>query len=664
VSVTTISGVPIATLPQQLIPNTAMPSTSVFRVPGGVLRGVMLAHALDLLRQMRVVQVKANVDVDGGYRQAQGWEPPAFGSLRETWELLAGAARRLGDEFPELIGVLDHIVEMFAMVLDPNADVRRLWNVYFGVVQQLGDRLGLITDAQHTCTFTAFPDELEVRLDLRHRLGPLPGHDDDARAVSRHLDAPEYLAAVEMLAAQARGARQHPSGSQLIAEQLAYAYLARGFRVPRPLRTWGTSGFRDHQTYMSVTDPGEGHLDGTTRETRYLDGVIVHIEHLERGRHQDRGEIEPYRMPHPQTVAKVRLILGSAAPSSSYVGRPTFEGAVGPSMLKAIHTIASSCSELFAEGLTECKLAIEGMTAAEAVRFMRAVNAAVRRDRFTQLLSAAFNLNTPIIDDRGGPGSTAVRGQLQLGLLGIELTRAGGFDKVTWDGTGDCYPSRCVLEQIPFTEALTLVHRAHEVGLLTYFSAGFRFHHVPLAVYTGVDGVGVGGAQILRYMDKDTGNHGPFIEENIARILAERDIAELSMRGLAAATLSRLDRMAFEGSITASENARRLELFSLLATETDQESLSRVLDTVAHVTSQPQDADLPLLCWARRLRAAGQDSIAARSFQPAEWTQQLASLTQAASRRDLDFLHEELFRVNERIDTTVGPPGMGVHHNG
>jgi hypothetical protein len=34
------------------------------------------------------------------------------------------------------------------------------------------------------------------------------------------------------------------------------------------------------------------------------------------------------------------------------------------------------------------------------------------------------------------------------------------------------------------------------------------------AVYTGVDGIGLGGAQILRYMDKQTGMHGPYVSYN------------------------------------------------------------------------------------------------------------------------------------------------------
>ena len=44
------------------------------------------------------------------------------------------------------------------------------------------------------------------------------------------------------------------------------------------------------------------------------------------------------------------------------------------------------------------------------------------------------------MDDRNG-GSRVVVGRKELGLLGIELVKEGGFDKVTWDGSADTYPS-------------------------------------------------------------------------------------------------------------------------------------------------------------------------------------------------------------------------------
>lgn len=350
-------------------------------------------------------------------------------------------------------------------------------------------------------------------------------------------------------------------------------------------------------------------------------------------------------MPFPLVVGRVRLALGADAPSSSYVGRPVFETSVETGMLKAVHTAAAACSELFAEGLTECKIAIEGLTATQAIRFMRALSAAVRRDWFSQVLSAAFNLNAPIIDDRPGKQRSGLCGEpvdsrFAAGLLGIELTKAGGFDKVTWDGTGDSYPSRCVLEHISSKEALTLVHLAHDVGLLTYFSAGFRFEHLPRAVYTGVDGVGVGGAQILRYMDKETGNHGPFMPENISRILEIRNEAETTLRGRAATVLSRLDRMHFERSIRVQDAMRRRELFDLLCDDRlDSDRLDALLAQLRHIEQMAVDTEHTLISWVRRLEQVDTDSLLAVTVD--DWRAALRRLSAAAYRRDFQYLSDQ-----------------------
>jgi hypothetical protein len=135
---------------------------------------------------------------------------------------------------------------------------------------------------------------------------------------------------------------------------------------------------------------------------------------------------------------------------------------------------------------------------------------------------------------------------------------------VTWDGSADTYPSIPVMEQISHATAVELVHRAHERGLLTYFSAGFRLPQIAAAVYAGVDGVGIGGAQILRYMDSDTGFHGPFQPENIPAILAARDEAASSPLGRAAALLARLDWLSSQGKLTDAQEQQREELFQAL----------------------------------------------------------------------------------------------------
>ena len=60
--------------------------------------------------------------------------------------------------------------------------------------------------------------------------------------------------------------------------------------------------------------------------------------------------------------------------------------------------------------------------------------------------SAAYNLNHTLIDDlnptsNGHPRT--ITDKLEIGRRGIELAALGGFDKVTWDGASDSYPSKC-----------------------------------------------------------------------------------------------------------------------------------------------------------------------------------------------------------------------------
>ena len=137
-------------------------------------------------------------------------------------------------------------------------------------------------------------------------------------------------------------------------------------------------------------------------------------------------------------------------------------------------------------------------------------------------------------------------------------------------------------------------------GLLTYFSSGFKFKEIQLAVFAGVDGVGIGGAQVLRFMDHKSGMHGPYMEENLSRILAARDEAAASVRGRGVHVLARLDTMFFEGSITREENIRRLQLFDALKVK-DEDDIRTLLMSLDYVASLPDDGETPLLGTAGRL---------------------------------------------------------------
>lgn len=640
-----------------LIPSPYSSDAGMLRVDVGLLKTAVLTSAADLLRQIYVKQVKATTSPDGDYVQPDGYQLPAGGShgaLRAAIGTQALALRGAGTDLEDLADELDGRAGVIA---DGPADAAWLFDAFVEFLGAIPDRYVRFARSERSLCRVAFADG-QLLVAVRE-----PEVRELATAVAEPsgMSIPEFLGAVARVRHARRAAGSPLTAEELLSLQLAYGYLEQGFRAPLAYMTWGQPGFRRHQTLMSVTDPGEGHLDGTTVSNSNLDGVIVHVEHLERGVNESRHAVEAYRIPYLHTLAKVRINVGDDAPCSSYVGRPVFEGTPRQGMLKAVNTLAAACSAILMEGLTECKLAIEGMTASEAIDFMRAMAVAVRRDRRTQVLAAAFNLNTAILDDRpstlraSGGVPRLVSDRLEIGLLGIELADSGGFDKVTWDGAGDSYPSRCVLEQISFADAVTLVHRAHERGLLTYFSAGFRLSHLPLAVFTGVDGVGVGGAQILRYMDKGTGNHGPFIDENISEILDIRDRAEMSVRGQATALLARLDRMRFETTITVADDWRRQALFEAIcqAQDADDESLRSLLTELDHIRAAEPGSEHPTLDWMTRLESAGSASLAAQSLSAVEWRGQMRHLQRLADGGDLLALGDELSALRLRVEGRV-----------
>lgn len=193
----------------------------------------------------------------------------------------------------------------------------------------------------------------------------------------------------------------------------------------------------------------------------------------------------------------------------------------------------------------------------------------------------------------------------------------------TADLRNNSYPSKCIIHQLPFEQWLYLAHRAHECGLTTYASAGFKFAQISYGVWAGIDGLGIGGAQILRHMDHNSGMHGPFTEENLDRILNVRNEAAQQARGRGAALMARLDRMFFEGSLTEAEDELRHELFKVLASA-DDASIETVLAQKAfdEIRAMTDDGQRPYTAWAQRLLrgcSSGQTVLLQQIATPQEW---------------------------------------------
>lgn len=355
----------------------------------------------------------------------------------------------------------------------------------------------------------------------------------------------------EMCAAyRAAGTRRLHVSDQL-ALLRAYQLVEMGARPTPPMQPIRTDLLRPCPTYLSFADPGPGHLWTTVRDGALLRGTIVHIETIDREGIADPRQIEAYRIPSIRDVARLRVHVGDAAPCSVYVGRPVFEGltrdeladparrrSFQQSLLKTAHTVAAACSGLFALGVAECKIGLDGLTARQAVDYLQALTGNVIRDRFTQRLSAAFNLNTPVLDDRDeARGPREVQGRVNVGRLGILLAKRGGVEKVTWDGaaTGE---SRPILGQLTRVELFELVHEAHERGLETYISAGMTDEHMPAAVEVGVGGVGI-GTKLHATADNGTITH--VLPDRVRAVLEARDRALQRPAGQAAAALAQLD---------------------------------------------------------------------------------------------------------------------------
>merc|ERR1712110_619894 len=143
---------------------------------------------------------------------------------------------------------------------------------------------------------------------------------------------------------------------------------------------------------------------------------------------------------------------------------------------------------------------MEGMTSSQIVRYMRAVAVQTLKNPTWQFLAGAFNMNTTLVDDmddvkqKNGGKPKEIIDRVEIARRGIELVNLGGWPKVTFDGAGDFYPSIMVIDQISHEGGVLLNHLAHERGLITYFSAGFKVNDnsIERAVYCGVDGIGVG----------------------------------------------------------------------------------------------------------------------------------------------------------------------------
>jgi ABC-type phosphate/phosphonate transport system substrate-binding protein len=477
-----------------------------------------------------------------------------------------------------------------------------------------------------------------------------------ARQLEEDLAENRFIASVSAFLEELRQAGEELNIEEKLGLQITYALLEQGARVRGSFQSLRISGFRDIHTYLFNTDPGEGHIRVSCADRTLMKGAAVHVEHIDRDKEFNKEKVEAYRLPAIINAAKVRLHVGSDAPCTCYIGRPVFEsGTFKLDLLKSVHMTAGACTAMFMNGYADAKIAIERMTATEAVTFMKAVVSNVIRDRKRQYLSAAFNINTPFQDDRtetlayNNGMAALITDRMDLCRLGIVIAKQAGFDKVTWDGASNEVPSRPiigrrdkpdVIGQLSHKQICTLVHEAHEQGLNCYVSAGLEPGQMYDAVLAGLDGVGIGTS--LHYIDPETKLMGALKAEAIREALDARDRAEASLLGRAAVLLARLDRMYFEGTLQVADDPLRQQLFQAVL-EQDEKLTEHLLDKLGHITAMPADHDHPALEQAARLiHAADGNPLIRQRISEQEFSNLLSDVKKLTQTRDVLRLLEVL----------------------
>jgi hypothetical protein len=400
--------------------------------------------------------------------------------------------------------------------------------------------------------------------------------------LSPKADASEFVGAVSRMLANYRDVEvDQLDPSDRLALLYAYSLVERG-TVPNPLiHPIRTDVLREYPTYLALADPGRGHLQTTVYDNNMLQGTIVHVETIDRQGNSDRGAVEAYRIPSIRDVARIRVHIGDVTPVSVFVGRLVFEGwnpeesnskTFQQSLLKAAHTVGAACSSMFYLGVAECKIGMDGLTSSQAIGVMKAIVGNVIRDKARQRLSAAFNINTKVVDDRAQhSASKVVEDAVGIARLAVTLTSLGGFDKVTLDGAIDG-KSVPFLTQMQPRDLIQFVHEAHEKGLETYISAGMDASNIGDATSIGVGGVGMG---IRLHETNAIGEITHIKRSDVLDVLRNRDLAKNTTIGKAAALLAKLDWLSNLHAIEATMLDKKSDLFAQIGTYFSAKSQGR-----------------------------------------------------------------------------------------
>jgi hypothetical protein len=173
-----------------------------------------------------------------------------------------------------------------------------------------------------------------------------------------------------------------------------------------------------------------------------------------------------------------------------------------------------------------------------------------------------------------------------------------------------------------------------------------EIQHVPDAVYSGVDGIGIGTS--LHYFNTTSKQMGALKPDYIRKVLAARNEAAASIRGRAARLLAQLDYMYFEGSLERDDESDRWELWQAVK-QNDTTTMQRLL---YKYDAQPiHEGEHKLLDKARRVLAAARPLLAER-IEGTKWESFRNELTQLVESENVVDLRALFQRFTKNAPST------------
>lgn len=227
----------------------------------GIFKRITLLSILDLIREMRISQIRKTIKSQNDFVQKEPASLPRYYTLHTLYLEIENTGKKLLFDFPELNNFSDDLYFVVNKIKKSGTNAKELLDAYNLLVKIQDEWLNTF-DHTSSSSFVVTANDTYV---LIHRIS-------DRLPVRGNLETTEFLQEVCALMELLRSQKRKPTKDEFIAIKVAHVLVLEGRKIDYPYRSWGTSGFRDIQTYMSVTDPGEGHINGTCSDISLMRG--------------------------------------------------------------------------------------------------------------------------------------------------------------------------------------------------------------------------------------------------------------------------------------------------------------------------------------------------------------------------------------------------------